>query len=115
MNLAILPPKFVTYVCTLFCALFDASIAIRHADGIDVTQMGYACIMIVCMYRHAGSTGSTIHVCIHACMHVLCMHVCYAIRRHSLLGTPIGELPACMHVLYIYMYVCLYVIMYIFL
>ena len=44
------------YVCTLFGALFDTP------GGIDVSQMSYACFMIVCMYRRAGSIGSTIYV-----------------------------------------------------
>ena len=70
------------YVSTLFGAPIGA------LSGIYVSQMGYACIMIVCIYRRAGSTGSTIHVCIHACMHVqlyyVCMYVC------TLFGAPIG-------------------------
>ena len=35
------------YVCTLFGALFDTP------GGIDVSQISYACFMIVCMYRRA--------------------------------------------------------------
>ena len=45
--------------------------------GIDVSQVGCAYIMKVCMHRRA---GSTIYVCMHAYIHVLCMYVCiYAI------------------------------------
>ena len=38
-----------------------------------MSKMLYACIMIVCMYRRAGSTGSTTYACMPACMHILCM------------------------------------------
>ena len=44
----------------------------------DVSQVEYACIMKVCIYRRAKSTGSAIYVCMHACMHALCMYVCVA-------------------------------------
>ena len=47
--------------------------------------MLYACILIVFMYRHAGSTGSTVYVCMHAyathstpnSVHTLYMHTYY--------------------------------------
>ena len=50
--------------------------------GIDVSQVKYARIENVCIYRRADSTGSAIYVCMHACMYVLCMYVClYSNRR----------------------------------
>ena len=59
--------------------------AIRRADigalcGIDMSQVKYACIDNVCIYRRADSTGSTIYVCMY---YVLCiMYVCmYSNRR----------------------------------
>ena len=61
---------------SLFGALIGA------LGGIDVSQVKYACIENVCIYRRADSTGSTIYVCMHACLYALCMYVCmYAIRR----------------------------------
>ena len=44
--------------------------------GIDVSQVKYARIENVCIYRRADSTGSAIYVCMHAYMYVLCMYVC---------------------------------------
>ena len=66
------------YVCTLFGALIGA------LGDMDVSQVEYACTMNVCtcIYRRSENTGSTIYVCMHAYMYVLCMCVCmYAIRR----------------------------------
>ena len=63
---------------SLFGALIGALV------GIDVSQVEYTCTMNACIYQRAESTGSTIYVCMHGCMHALCMymHVCmYAIRR----------------------------------
>ena len=62
------------YVCMPFGAIFGAPIAIRRADRragwfIDVSQVEYACIMNVCIYPRAESTGSTIIICIYACMY----------------------------------------------
>ena len=49
---------------------------------IGVSQVKYARIENVCIYRRADNTGSTIYVCMHACMYVLCMYVClYSNRR----------------------------------
>ena len=47
----------------------------------DVSQVEYACIINVCIYRRADSTGSTIYVCMHSCMYVLCMYVCMYFDR----------------------------------
>ena len=50
--------------------------------GIDVSQVKYARIENVCIYRRADGTGSTIYVCMNACIYVLCMYVCmYSNRR----------------------------------
>ena len=67
--------------------------AIRRADigaligalcGIDMSQVKYACIDNVCIYRRADSTGSTIYVCMHVCMYVLCiMYVCMYVCMYS--------------------------------
>ena len=54
------------YVCTLFVAPIGA------LGGIDVSRVDCACIMKVCIYRHAGSTRSTKYVCMHACIMYLC-------------------------------------------
>ena len=56
--------------------------------GIDVSQVGYACIINVCIYRRAGSTWSTICVCMHACITYACMYTNrrgdrYSARRSS--------------------------------
>ena len=87
------------YVCTHACmyvlcmhaCMYAIRRAIRCADigaligalcGINMSQVKYACIENVCIYRRADSTGSTIYVCMHACMYVLCMYVCmYSNRR----------------------------------
>ena len=52
------------YVCMHVCTPFGA------LCGIDVSQVKYACIENVCIYRRADSTGSTIYACMHACMYV---------------------------------------------
>ena len=97
------------YLCTLFGVLFGAP------GGIDVPQMLYARIMLVCMYRLAGSTGKNkesidryayIYVCIHVCMYYVCMCVRYWARylaRQSLSGIDVSQVEhACI------MNVCIY-------
>ena len=42
-------------------------------SGID-SQVGYAYNMKVCIHRRAGSIGSTIYVCMHACIMYVCMY-----------------------------------------
>ena len=67
------------YVCTHACmyvlCMHACMYAIRRADigaligalcGIDMSQVKYACIENVCIYRRADSTGSTIYVCMYA-------------------------------------------------
>ena len=50
--------------------------------GIDVSQVKYAHIENVYIYRRADRTVSAIYVCMHACMYVLCMYVSlYSNRR----------------------------------
>ena len=51
--------------------------------GIDVSQVKYARIENVCIYRRADSTGSAIYVCKHAYMYVLCMYVCLCSNRRA--------------------------------
>ena len=51
--------------------------------GIDVSQVKYARIENVCIYRRADSTGSAIYVCMHAYMYVLCMYVCLCSNRRA--------------------------------
>ena len=49
---------------------------------VDVSQVKYAHIENVCIYRRADYTGSAIYVCMHAYTYVLCMYVClYSNRR----------------------------------
>ena len=63
--------------------------------GIYVSLVKYACIENVCIYRRADSTGSTIYVCMHACMYVLCMYVLQSARHSAsrlLIGALIGAL-----------------------
>ena len=59
-------------------SLFGALIGVL--GDMDVSQVEYACIINVCIYRRADSTGSTIglYACTHAyvCMYYVCMHVC---------------------------------------
>ena len=78
------------YVCMYVCTPIGAPSARRSLIGaligalcyIDVSQVKYARIENVCIYRRADNTGSTIYVCMHACMYVLCMYVClYSNRR----------------------------------
>ena len=78
-------------------------------------QVEYACIRNVCIYRRAGSTGSTgstIYVYMHACMHVLCMYVDYLCTLFgALFGATIGA-PGGIDVSqmgYVYYYDCMYV------
>ena len=56
----------------------DAPIVLYYIScmyrGIDVSQVKYARIENVCIYRRADSTGSAIYVCMHAYMYVLCMY-----------------------------------------
>ena len=64
---------------------------------VDVSQVKYAHIENVCIYRRADYTGSAIYVCMHAYTYVLCMYVCLysnrrAIRLRSLIGALIGAL-----------------------
>ena len=84
------------YVCIMYVCMFVLQSA-RHSQGapdryigaligalcgVDVSQVKYACIENVCIYRRAGSTGSAIYVCMHAYTYVLCMYVClYSNRR----------------------------------
>ena len=85
------------YVCMYVCTLLGTLIGVL--GDMDVSQVEYACIIIVCIYRRANSTGSTIYVCMHACMYVCIMYVCmYVLQsaRHSagrsLIGVLIGAL-----------------------
>ena len=49
---------------------------------VDVSQVKYAHIENVCIYRRADYTGSAIYVCMHAYTYVLCIYVClYSNRR----------------------------------
>ena len=55
-------------------SLFGALIGVL--GDMDVSQVEYACIINVCIYRRADSTGSTIyvlhmHVCMYACMYAI--------------------------------------------
>ena len=64
---------------SLFVGLIG--VLIGTLGGIDVYQVKYACIMHVCIYQRADNNGSTIYVCLHACMYVVCMYSCmYADR-----------------------------------
>ena len=49
---------------------------------VDVSQVKYAHIENVCVYRRADYTGSAIYVCMHAYTYVLYIYVClYSNRR----------------------------------
>ena len=75
------------YVCIMYvcmCVRHSARHSVRRSligeligalCGIYVSQVKYACIENVCIYRRADSIESTIYVCMHACMYVLCMYV----------------------------------------
>ena len=64
------------YVCMRLCTPIGALCAV------DVSQVKYARIENVCIYRRADSTGSAIYVCMHAYTYVLCMYAClYSNRR----------------------------------
>ena len=52
--------------------------------GVDVSQVKYARIENVCIYRRADRTKSTIYICMHACMYVLCMYVCLCSNRRAI-------------------------------
>ena len=55
--------------------MYISTIYVRMYRGIDVSQVKYARIENVCIYRRADSTGSVyMYVC--AYMYVLCMYVC---------------------------------------
>ena len=78
------------YVCITYVCVFVPQSARRSLIGaligplcaVDVSQVKYARIENVCIYRRADSTGSAIYVCMHAYMYVLCMYVClYSNRR----------------------------------
>ena len=60
----------------------------EKARDLMVRNKFIACIMIVCMYRRAGSAGSTTCVRMHACMYVLCMYVRYVRPTPKALSTP---------------------------
>ena len=71
-----------------FVGALSAGAPIDAPGGIDVSQVGYACIINVCIYRRAGSTWSTICVCMHACITYACMYTNrrgdrYSARRSS--------------------------------
>ena len=82
------------YVCIMYVCVFVLQSA-RHSAlrsligaligalcAVDVSQVKYACIENVYIYRRADSTGSAIYVCMHAYTYVLCMYVClYSNRR----------------------------------
>ena len=88
------------YVCMYVCTPVGTHTARRSLIGalcyIYVSQVKYARIENVCIYRRADSTRSIIYVCMHACMCVLCMYVClYSNRqmaRRSLIGALTGAL-----------------------
>ena len=69
------------HVCMYYVCMYVRYSASRSLFGaligalgdMDVSPVEYACIINVCIYRRADSTGSTIYVCMHACMYVLCM------------------------------------------
>ena len=64
--------------------------------------------MKVCIHRRVGSIGSTIYVCMHACMHVLFMYVC----MHAIwLADPYVYIDAPIILGVLYMYVCMHVCM----
>ena len=68
------------YVFMYVCAPIGALIGVLCA--VDVSQVTYALIENVCIYRRADYTGSTIYVRMHACMYVLCMYASlYSNRR----------------------------------
>ena len=78
------------YVCMLFVLQSARHSALRSLIGaligvmcaVDVSQVKYARIENVYIYRRADSTGSAIYVCMHAYTYVLCMYVClYSNRR----------------------------------
>ena len=91
------------YVLCMYACIYERHSA-RHSArrsligalcGIDVSQVRYAYIENVCIYRRADSTASTIYVCMHACMYVLCMYVLQSARHsagRSLIGALIGAL-----------------------
>ena len=61
----------------------------------DVSQVEYACIINVCIYRRTDSTGSTIgymYVCMHVCMYYVCVHVCTPFGDSALIGALCGIL-----------------------
>ena len=53
--------------------------------AVDVSQVKYARIENVCIYRRADYTGSTIYVLMHACMYVLCMYASLYSNRRAIL------------------------------
>ena len=76
-------------MCRLgFCGVFSEKMTSVWWYGIDVSGKEYVCIMNVCIYRRAGSTGSTLCVCIYACTCI--MYVCTLFG--ALFGAPIGAL-----------------------
>ena len=52
------------YVCMYVCAPIGA--LIRALCAVDMSQVKYAHIDNVCIYRRADYTGSAIYVCMHA-------------------------------------------------
>ena len=79
------------HVCMYYVCMYARYSARRSLIGalcyIDVSQVKYARIENVCLYRRADSTGSTIYVCMHACMYVLCMYVCLYSNRRTIRRT----------------------------
>ena len=71
--------------------------------GIDVSQVKYARIENVCIYRRVDSTGSTIYVCI-------VEYMCPKLNMHVLRMYVYIDAPIILGVLYMYecMHVCMY-------
>ena len=68
------------YVLSMHVCMYAIRRADRRAGWCRcVSQVEYACIMNVCIYRRAGST-------IYVCMHALCIHV-YSMYLCTLFGT----------------------------
>ena len=70
------------YACMYVCAPIGALIGALCA--VNVSQVKYARIENVCIYRRADSTGSAIYVCMHVYMYVLCIYVCLCSNRRAI-------------------------------